>query len=180
MRNVVTSRPERGRVRYLPSWPSVVWRSRSASHSTRTRSRRRSGPSICQSKHTITLSPLGTSRNSKASCSPGLEVGSPVPPVGAGLVCRTWVLGGDKQFTVNTDLERNKKGVTMVTTVPPGSGASTPRAHLCLRVGGELERLQGESQALVRAGDELGSPEVSLTVQQTAVGDDNEMTLKSQ
>lgn len=68
----------------------------------------------------------------------------------------------------------------MVTTVPPGSGASTPRAHLCLRVGGELERLQRESQALVRAGDELGSPEVSLTVQQTAVGDHNEMTLKSQ
>lgn len=73
---------------------------------------------------------------------------------------------------MNTDLEWNKKGVT---TVPPGSGDLTPRAHLCLGVGGKLERLQRESQALVRAGDELGSPEVSLTVQQTAVGD-NEMT----
>lgn len=37
-------------------------------------------------------------------------MGSPVPPVGAGLVRRTRVLGGDKHFTVNTDLERNKKG----------------------------------------------------------------------
>lgn len=50
--------------------------------------------------------------------------------------------------------------------------------HLRVRVCSELEGLDGESQGLVCPRDEPRRPRVALTVQHTAV-DNNNMTLKN-